>query len=53
MAGENALSRFDNWIHEQILKNLRLRINEESEYCHEEYEPMVAFMYLRMCESLF
>lgn len=52
MAGENALPRFDSSAHEQIVRKSRLRMNEKGD-CHEEYEPMAAFTFLRMCESLF
>lgn len=52
MAGENALPRFDSSAHEQIVRKSRLRMNEKGD-CNEEYEPMAAFTFLRMCESLF
>lgn len=52
MAGENALPRFDNSAHEQIVRKSRLLMNEKGD-CQEEYEPMSAFTFLRMCESLF
>ena len=52
MAGENALPRFDSSAHEQIIRKSRLRMNERGD-SHEEYEPMAAFTFLRMCESLF
>jgi beta-amylase len=52
MAGENALPRFDSSAHEQIVRKSRLRINDKGD-CNEEYEPMAAFTFLRMCESLF
>jgi beta-amylase len=52
MAGENALPRFDESAHEQIVRKSRLRMNEKGD-SHDEYEPMCAFTFLRMCESLF
>ncbi|XP_024378944.1 beta-amylase 3, chloroplastic [Physcomitrium patens] len=52
MAGENALPRFDSSAHEQIVRKSRLQMNEKGD-CQEHYEPMSAFTFLRMCESLF
>lgn len=52
MAGENALPRFDSSAHEQIITSSRLRMPVEGD-CHQDYEPMAAFTFLRMSESMF
>jgi beta-amylase len=55
MAGENALPRFDAGAHHQIVKKSRLQMSEKGDHMTnlEEFEPLSAFTFLRMCESLF
>ncbi|MCO5564804.1 hypothetical protein L7F22_018472 [Adiantum nelumboides] len=51
VAGENALPRFDEGAHSQVVKNSRLTFSDDA---HEAvYEPMCAFTFLRMSQSLF
>ncbi|KAL2653369.1 hypothetical protein R1flu_021497 [Riccia fluitans] len=52
LAGENALPRFDQSAYNQVVKKSRLRFNLNGD-SNEEQEPMCAFTYLRMSESLF
>lgn len=52
MVGENVFFRFDSLVYEQIVCKLWLWMNEKGD-CYEEYELMVVFIFLRMCESLF
>lgn len=49
LAGENALPRYDDYAHEQILKSSLLEI----EGCPREDREMCAFTYLRMNPNLF
>eukprot|EP00252_Welwitschia_mirabilis_P025085 TRINITY_DN7702_c0_g2_i1.p1 TRINITY_DN7702_c0_g2~~TRINITY_DN7702_c0_g2_i1.p1 ORF type:complete len:386 (-),score=54.10 TRINITY_DN7702_c0_g2_i1:143-1252(-) len=51
LAGENALLRFDQDAHNQILRNASLR-QPEDDSCS-IVEPMCAFTFLRMCPELF
>uniref|UniRef100_A0A0D6R2V7 Beta-amylase n=1 Tax=Araucaria cunninghamii TaxID=56994 RepID=A0A0D6R2V7_ARACU len=51
LAGENALQRFDEGAHKQIINNSTLRLPEDGG--NEKVEPMCAFTYLRMCPALF
>ncbi|CAM6030126.1 unnamed protein product [Sphagnum balticum] len=55
MAGENALPRFDEGAHHQIVQKSRLQMSEKGDNTatHEEFEPLSAFTFLRMGESLF
>eukprot|EP01018_Ginkgo_biloba_P019874 Gb_08413 [translate_table: standard] len=50
-AGENALPRFDEAAHRQIINNSSLRLEED--VGDDKGEAMWAFTYLRMCEHLF
>ncbi|BBM97603.1 beta-amylase [Marchantia polymorpha subsp. ruderalis] len=52
LAGENALPRFDQTAYNQVVKKSRLQFNLHGD-SQEEQEPMCAFTYLRMSESLF
>lgn len=52
LAGENALPRFDQAAHDQVVRKSRLQFDERG-YVAEEQEPMCAFTFLRMSESLF
>lgn len=51
VAGENALPRFDEGAHRQIVKNSRLTFHDDRHGT--VYEPMCAFTFLRMSQSLF
>ena len=51
LAGENALPRFDQDAHNQIIKNANLRLPEDDR--NTKVEPMCAFTYLRMSQHLF
>lgn len=51
LAGENALPRYDEGAHNQILSNASLRLAEDGG--NEMVEPMCAFTYLRMNPQLF
>ncbi|CAK9200517.1 unnamed protein product [Sphagnum troendelagicum] len=55
MAGENALPRFDAGAHHQIVKKSRLQMSEKGDHMTnlKEFEPLSAFTFLRMCETLF
>lgn len=48
LAGENALPRFDDYAHEQILRAASLNLDDDS-----GTEEMCAFTYLRMNPDLF
>ncbi|MCO5573586.1 hypothetical protein L7F22_027358 [Adiantum nelumboides] len=52
LAGENALMRFDEGAHNQVIKNSRLT-NDHGNGCVAAYEPMCSFTFLRMSEQLF
>eukprot|EP01018_Ginkgo_biloba_P019871 Gb_08421 [translate_table: standard] len=51
LAGENALPRFDESAHRQIINNASLRLEKDKGGDH--VEPMCAFTYLRMSQHLF
>lgn len=51
VAGENALPRFDEAAHQQVIKNSRLTLHDDAHGT--VYEPMCAFTFLRMSEALF
>lgn len=51
LAGENALMRFDEGAHNQVIKNSRLA--DQSNGWEAAYEPMCSFTFLRMSEQLF
>ncbi|CAM6086813.1 unnamed protein product [Calypogeia fissa] len=52
LAGENALPRFDQTAHDQVVRKSRLQFDQRGDIA-EEQEPMCAFTFLRMSESLF
>ncbi|KAI5060926.1 hypothetical protein GOP47_0023431 [Adiantum capillus-veneris] len=51
VAGENALPRFDESAHRQVIQNSRLSLHDDPHGVH--HEPMCAFTFLRMSEALF
>ncbi|KAH7431112.1 hypothetical protein KP509_08G030100 [Ceratopteris richardii] len=51
VAGENALPRFDEEAHRQVVKNSRLTYEDDPHGT--VYEPMCAFTFLRMNQNLF
>eukprot|EP01018_Ginkgo_biloba_P007966 Gb_22611 [translate_table: standard] len=51
LAGENALPRFDDIAHKQIIKSSKLLPDDSSS--EEVFEPMCSFTFLRMSEQLF
>lgn len=51
VAGENALPRYDEGAHNQVVKNSRLTFHDDPHGV--VYEPMCAFTFLRMSQSLF
>lgn len=51
LAGENALPRFDEGAHHQIIRNSRL--SDDDKPWEAAYEPMCSFTFLRMTEHLF
>ncbi|KAI5078612.1 hypothetical protein GOP47_0006283 [Adiantum capillus-veneris] len=52
VAGENALPRFDEGAHNQVVKNSRLTFSDDDTH-GAVYDPMCAFTFLRMSQSLF
>jgi beta-amylase len=57
VAGENALMRFDEGAYKQVVGNSRLVFyddeDDDDDDLRKEYEPMCAFTFLRMSQSLF
>ncbi|KAL2652859.1 hypothetical protein R1flu_020987 [Riccia fluitans] len=51
LAGENALPRYDQTAHDQVVNKSRLHVG--AQFGHSEDEPMCSFTYLRMSEPLF
>lgn len=51
VAGENALPRFDEGAHSQVVRNSRLTFADDPHGA--VYEPMCAFTFLRMNQNLF
>lgn len=51
VAGENALPRFDEDAHRQVIRNSRLTLHDDPHGAM--YEPMCAFTFLRMSQALF
>ena len=53
LAGENALLRFDEGAHHQIITKSRLSVDGHDTADETVYEPMCSFTFLRMSEQLF
>ncbi|MCO5562741.1 hypothetical protein L7F22_016373 [Adiantum nelumboides] len=51
VAGENALPRFDEAAHRQVIQNSRLSLHDDPHSVRQE--PMCTFTFLRMSEALF
>lgn len=52
LAGENALPRFNQLAHDQVVHKSRLHLDSGGADANAD-EPICSFTYLRMCETLF